>query len=59
MKVYLITCKEKLKNGREITVVSHGVDEDLRNVILPSEPLSHFSPKDDNDGNGPYIEVED
>ena len=55
MKVHLVTCIEKIK-GRNVTLVSHGVDEDLRNVILPLEPLSHFSPK--YDGEGAYIEVD-
>jgi len=57
MKVRLITYEEELDNGRIITLVSHGVDEDLRNVVLPNEPSSHFSPTWDT--SGPYIETED
>lgn len=57
MKVYLIECTDKDKNGKTITVVSHGVDENLKNVILPCEPVHTFNPKFDS--NGAYIEVED
>lgn len=55
MKVYLITYTEEIR-GRNVTYVSHGIDEDLRNVILPWEPLIHFSPK--YDAEGAYIEVD-
>ena len=36
--IILITCHDE--KGR--IVVSHGVDEFMRNIILPSEPLDYF-----------------
>lgn len=50
--IVLITCEEKWhydRNGQKtclrstpITVVSHGVDESMNNVILPCESLDYY-----------------
>jgi hypothetical protein len=39
MKIVLITCKDE-DTGK--IVVSHGIDELMRNVILPCETLNYF-----------------
>lgn len=55
MKIYLITYIEYI-NNKETIFVSHGVDENLNEVVMPPEPLSNFNPKFDADG-GAYIEI--
>lgn len=39
MKIVLITCKDE-DTGK--ILVSHGIDELMRNVILPCERLAYF-----------------
>ncbi len=36
--IVLVTCRDE--KGR--IIVSHGIDERLRNVILPCETIEHF-----------------
>lgn len=46
-KVYLSVYRESNENFDR---VSHGIDEWLRNVPLPNEPVKNFNPKRDYEG---------
>lgn len=39
--IIVITAKDKDKYGNEITIVSHGVDDDLNNICLPQEDIRY------------------
>ena len=56
MKIYLVLCEEKDRHGRKTIFVSHGVDEELNSICLPTEPLNHFGAKMDNGVGMWYIE---